>query len=924
MISKLIALIMLLLCIQQTAFTAPAEVIADEALAININGQALLLPYYANLDPTATHAQVTIAVISIHGISKNADDYFERMLRAADIANIYPNAIIVAPQFLDETDISHHGLGNNYLHWQASSPNGRSQGNNSLNSPNSLSSFAALDHLVSLLTNNNPNLCQVIMVGHSAGGQMVQRYAQTTQVENSISIPIRYVVANPSSYAYLDHERRVAGTTDQFAIPTTSCNSYNEWKYGLEDLGNTPYVASVGATTIRNQYKNREVIYLLGSLDNDPNDPNLDRNCAAMLQGNHRLERGEIYYNYLQRYYTSNYGFDITQTHSRVIVPNVGHSSSEMFTSPTGVSAIFNVDAVGTHVQEGWTIQAPAYTPEDLEYIFFFDGLYGWFCGDGGTIFRTTDGGLTWTPASTLTGTSTARIRGIHFISRLEGWACRSSGRVLHTVDGGDTWVTIDTGAGSTLRSIYFIDSQIGWAAGSNGVIVKTVDGGASWSIQDTDTNTSNRIRKLFFIDASHGWAVGENATAFKTSNGGDDWVSVSIPTGETIRDVIFTSATNGWMAGHAGVLLNTQDGGSTWSAKKSPTLVNLRDIAFSGNLGWAVGSNGVVIRTYDGGENWFRQESNVNSNLWSIAALNSDIVMAVGIGGTLIRTTTGGRKCTLNINLGTDRTIIAGESEILLADANCYSNTDFSWNTGDNTRSLTIQSSDYSLGTHTFTVSGTNAIGCTSNSSVDITIIENPLPVQLLHFSGKIIENAGLLKWVIAQETEVSHIEIESSTTGYDFYKVGTVNTLGNNSRYEFTDENIHQGLNYYRLKMVDKDGAIGYSEVIRLSLGTPSPLTLMAYPNPVKQGRKSLTLTLTGIKSLNPHLRSISLANALGKVVWQNTRWLVNPQSTVQIELNISDLPSGLYLLHVDIDSWKQEYRTVQSIQKKIVISP
>src|SRR5262249_51528255 len=58
-----------------------------------------------------------------------------------------------------------------------------------------------------------PNLKLIVVTGHSAGGQFTHRYAAATHVEKQIRIPMRYVVANPSTYLYLDETRLRASAT---------------------------------------------------------------------------------------------------------------------------------------------------------------------------------------------------------------------------------------------------------------------------------------------------------------------------------------------------------------------------------------------------------------------------------------------------------------------------------------------------------------------------------------------------------------------------------------------------------------------------------------------------------------------------------------------------------------------------------------
>jgi hypothetical protein len=95
-----------------------------------------------------------------------------------------------------------------------------------------------------------------------------------------------------------------------------------------------------GLDGIRSQYLSRQVVYLLGGADTDPNDDSLDTDCEAMIQGSQRLERGTIYYNYLQHYY----GSAVLGTHTKSIVPGVGHDHQLMFDSDAGRKFLFDYD----------------------------------------------------------------------------------------------------------------------------------------------------------------------------------------------------------------------------------------------------------------------------------------------------------------------------------------------------------------------------------------------------------------------------------------------------------------------------------------------------------------------------------------------------------------------------------------------------
>lgn len=326
--------------------TAQTSNVSNDKFSLKLEGHTLKIPIYTNANLYDTDLSLDKAIIVIHGTNRNADDYFENMQTAANrVPNLTASTLVVAPQFLTEEDIEHHALDDEHLYWTSG---GWKAGSNSRNEdanprPVRIPSYAVLDSLLMHLVQQFPNVEMITLTGHSAGGQVAQRMAATSPLVEALcanfDVNVHFVVANPSSYVYLDQQRRRSGSLDEFMIPNTSCNDFNEWKYGLEDMYTYPNLS--GADSIRARFKERQVTYLLGERDNDPNSSSLDVSCAANLQGSHRLERGIIYYNYLQHYY----GSGITENHSISYVPNAGHSNFDMYNSSQGIAALFQQTA---------------------------------------------------------------------------------------------------------------------------------------------------------------------------------------------------------------------------------------------------------------------------------------------------------------------------------------------------------------------------------------------------------------------------------------------------------------------------------------------------------------------------------------------------------------------------------------------------
>src|SRR5439155_4138734 len=102
------------------------------------------------------------------------------------------------------------------------------------------------------------------------------------------------------------------------------------------------------------------------------------------------------------------------------------------------------------------------------------------------------------------------------------------------------------------------------------------------------------------------------------------------------------------------------------------------------------------------------------------------------------------------------------------------------------------------------------------------------PLPVELVSFTGEAHEDFNLLSWITASEINNMGFEIQRSEDAVTFMKCGFVGGKGNSTStvdYTFRDNNVDEGVTYYRLKQVDFDGKENYSGVIALSNKSKHP---------------------------------------------------------------------------------------------------
>lgn len=185
------------------------------------------------------------------------------------------------------------------------------------------------------------------------------------------------------------------------------------------------------------------------------------------------------------------------------------------------------------------------------------------------------------------------------------------------------------------------------------------------------------------------------------------------------------------------------------------------------------------------------------------------------------------------------------------------------------------------------------------SKNTVSVNI-SSVVPVTFTQLTAKKRDNNVVLNWGTVTEINSSYFTIERSTNGRDFTNdLGKVAAAGNSSiqqQYTFTDITPYKGLNYYRIKQVDKDGAYTYSNTVAISFDKAGSI-VVAYPNPVKH-----TLNVEYTSNKNGKVQ-VQVIDARGSVVAQNIYTVTVGRNINSIQ--ISNLASGVYMLkYTDVD--------------------
>ena len=249
--------------------------------------------------------------------------------------------------------------------------------------------------------------------------------------------------------------------------------------------------------------------------------------------------------------------------------------------------------AIVSHTTDGgqtWQSAAlSANVPVDPARMSFINSQDGWIEGETGgatgndfeIIFRTTNGGKSWTAVSRTSYGGNDNIpatfpfsghkTGLVFVNASTGWATSNGLYVTH--DGGATWqrqpLPAPPGQGFALPT--FFTAQDGILSGGSQLFV-THDGGTTWK----STSSLPALPGLVtFIDMQHGWVAADNGTTlYRTGDGGAHWAKITQAIEALITSVVqldFVSTEVGWALGYTSeppntLLFKTTDGGQTWS----------------------------------------------------------------------------------------------------------------------------------------------------------------------------------------------------------------------------------------------------------------------------------------------------------------------------------------------------------------------
>jgi hypothetical protein len=211
-------------------------------------------------------------------------------------------------------------------------------------------------------------------------------------------------------------------------------------------------------------------------------------------------------------------------------------------------------------------------------------------------------------------------------------------------------------------------------------------------------------------------------------------------------------------------------------------------------------------------------------------------------------------------------------------------------------------------------------SIAMDANSSVNFTIDSDPSSKAVDRFeivfkqvqrkiilithlqAGRKADRTIDVNWKVENEADVKQYEIERSADGIFFTGIITVSATGNNNTtiaYSQTDLGPLGTVNYYRIKGIQNDGTILYSEIVKVA-ALPDPSIaevseIRIYPNPVTAKRMQLVF-----RNKPAGKYQVQLVNQLGQVLLSKSLVIHDNLQSQALELGSSVL-AGQYQLNI-----------------------
>ena len=404
----------------------------------------------------------------------------------------------------------------------------------------------------------------------------------------------------------------------------------------------------------------------------------------------------------------------------------------------------------------------------------------------------------------------------------------------------------------------------------NNGIITTIAGNGIQGFSGDGGLATNAQLK------SPYGVAVDKNGVIFIADTHNDRIRKV------TTNGVITTVAGNG-NRGFSG------DGGQATNAQ----LNQPSDVAvdLNGNIyicEWGnhtirkVATNGVITTIAGNGIAGFSGDGNIATN----AQLNQPDGVAVNSNGVVFIADAKNHRIRKVVSNGVITTIAGNGIAGYSGDGNIATNAQLNWPYGVAVDNSNIYIADQ------------------FNYRVRKINLNNTVPIQFNSIKAFEYSTAVKIEWSVSNEVNVNKYEVEASIDGNNFYKVNSI-TANNNITYNCLHTNPNIGNNYYRIKSIQNDGKVQYSQIVNVKIGKAKN-SFNVFPNPIQNN--TIQLQLEGV---DKGIYNVVLYNQAGQQIFKNT--INHAGGSASESLNTGKISKGIYQLIIEGLNVKTSTKTI-----------
>ena len=275
-------------------------------------------------------------------------------------------------------------------------------------------------------------------------------------------------------------------------------------------------------------------------------------------------------------------------------------------------------------------------------------GKIGYSVGIGGTFIKSGDSGKTWKSISLPLNYD---VRALYFFDTSTGFITGENARIYKTRNGGKTWTQKYIQTATYAYGMAFRGSN-GIAVGMNLLALSTTDSGETWK-SDTTGKSYVKLKSACITPGGMCWAVGDSCHILKKHISQRRWQVMKYPynvdlnqvlnLGDSVIIIVGGQPDTAHPGKYFNILIRSTDSGKIFSTTSINEMKTINSAWFrTPDTGFLVGSNGIISKCYQPFTTRGQQLSGTPSILNKVM-FDGKTGYIAGDGGTILRTTNNG-----------------------------------------------------------------------------------------------------------------------------------------------------------------------------------------------------------------------------------------------------------------------------------------